>query len=153
MTQSAVTAFPMEQRLSLITLGVSNLDRSTAFYEALGWRRALRSVAGVAFFQLGGIGLSLYPEADLAADAQEPLRRRDGFPGFTLAHNVRSRDEVDALVDPWVAAGGFILDAPRSKDWGGYSGYFCDPDGFPWEIAWNPGFPIGVDGAISIPAE
>lgn len=141
----------VEQRLSLVTLGVGDLARATAFYEALGWRRSLPTAEGVAFFQLGGIGLSLFPRESLAADAGQPLGAHRGFPDFSLAHNVRSRDDVNAAVDRWCAAGGSVLHPPEDKTWGGRSAYVADPEGFAWEIAWNPGFPIGDDGSIALP--
>jgi catechol 2,3-dioxygenase-like lactoylglutathione lyase family enzyme len=141
----------MEQRLTLVTLGVADLERSIAFYEALGWRRAMRAAPGVAFFQLGGIGLSLYPLADLAEDAgiaAEPLPR---FRGVTLAYNVREREEVDRVAAAMEAAGGTLVKAPEEKFWGGYGAYAADPDGHLWEIAWNPGFPLDAAGNVLIP--
>lgn len=142
----------IEQRLSLVTLGVADLARATAFYEALGWTRSLRAAEGVAFFQLDGMGLSLFPREALAEDAGQPLGMHRGFPNFSLAHNVRSRGEVDAVVGRWCAAGGTVLHPAEDKVWGGYSAYVADSEGFAWEIAWNPGFPIGDDGGIAIPA-
>ena len=141
----------MEQRLTLVTLGVADLDRSIAYYEGLGWRRAMRGAEGVAFFQLGGIGLSLYPLADLADDAglaHEPLPR---FRGITLAYNVRERGEVDAVAAEIAKGGGSLVKPPEEKFWGGYGAYAADPDGHLWEIAWNPGFPLDESGAVSIP--
>ena len=140
----------MEQRLSLITLGVADLDRSRAFYERLGWRRSMAEATGVVFFQLGGIGLSLYPRDSLAADAQLSPEG-GGFPGFTLAYNARTREQVDATLAEAVSAGATLLKRAEDAFWGGYSGYFADPDGFAWEVAWNPGLPIGDDGSIRIP--
>ena len=140
----------MEPRLSLVTLGVADLDRSRAFYEGLGWRRSARSFEGVAFFQLGPLILSLYPRTALAADAGVSARG-EGFRGFSLAHNVASRGEVDAVLALAVEAGGAIVTAAADKAWGGYSGYTADPDGFLWEIAWNPHFPIGSDRSVTLP--
>ena len=141
----------MEPRLSLITLGVADLERSIAFYEALGWQRSVREAQGVAFFQLGAIALSLFPRADLAADAGiDP--QGSGFAGFALAHNLRNREEVDALVTTMVAAGGTLVRAAHNQPWGGYSAYLADPDGFLWELAWNPGFPLGENGELTLPA-
>jgi catechol 2,3-dioxygenase-like lactoylglutathione lyase family enzyme len=140
----------VEQRLSLVTLGVSDLDRSRAFYEQLGWRRAMREAEGVVFFQLGGMALSLYPIGDLAADACVPPDG-SGFPRFALAYNARDRDEVDRVLAQAEAAGATISKHAQDAFWGGYSGYFADPDGFLWEVAWNPGFPIGADGGIRLP--
>lgn len=141
----------MEQRLSLVTLGVADLARSIAFYEGLGWQRRMKAVPGVAFFQLGAIGLSLYPMADLAGDAGVATPASGGFGGMALAHNVRSRDAVDTAMAQAVSAGARITRAARDMPWDGYCGYFADPDGHCWEIAWNPGFPIDEDGAIHIP--
>lgn len=141
----------MEPRLSLVTLGVADLARSTAFYEALGWKRSMKEAEGVAFFQLGPIVLSLWSNADLATDAGVPQRTSMEFRGISLAHNVRQRDEVDAIVALLESAGGTVLKAPEAKFWGGYVAYVADPDGHAWEIAWNPGFPIAEDGAVILP--
>ena len=144
----------IEPRISLITLGVADLTRAIAFYEALGWRRVPVGSDGVAFYQLGPLGLSLYPDADLAEDAKVPPRPKTGegtaFRGITLAHNVRTRAEVDVVMATMLAAGGTLMVAAEEKFWGGYGGYVADPDGHAWEIAWNPGFPIGKDGGITI---
>jgi len=141
----------MEQRLSLVTLGVSNLERSTAFYEGLGWKRAFRTAQGVAFFQLGGIGLSLYPLDDLAADSGTAPEKLLPWRGIALAHNVRKREQVDQIVADWVRLGGTIAKDPAEIFWGGYIAYVTDPDGHLWEIAWNPGFPLDADGNLTIP--
>lgn len=141
----------VEQRLSLITLGVTDLTRSIAFYEGLGWRRALRSADGVAFFQLGGVGLALFPLTDLAADAGLPNEPTAGFRGIALAHNVRRREEVDTAVETFSRLGGSVVQAPEEKPWGGYGAYVADPDGHLWEIAWNPGFPLDESGNLLIP--
>lgn len=112
----------------------------------------MRAAEGVAFFQLGGIGLSLYPLADLAADAgmsEEPLPT---FRGIALAHNIRRRRDVDILAKTFVRLGGSIVKPPEGKFWGGYGAYVADPDGDLWEIAWNPGFPLDEGGNIAIPA-
>lgn len=140
----------MEQRLSLITLGVSDLARSIAFYERLGWERSAKENEGVAFFQAGSMIFGLYPRDTLAADARVP-EAGSGFRSFSLAYNGRSKDEVDAVLAEAIAAGGTPVKAAEDVFWGGYSGYFADPDGFLWEVAWNPFFPIGEDGSISIP--
>lgn len=141
----------MEQRLTLVTLGVADLSRSASFYERLGWTRSFRSAAGVAFFQLGGIGLSLYPLQDLAADAGIPEQPLAAWRGITLAHNVRQREEVDTIVDLVVRVGGSLVKAPEEKFWGGYGAYVADPDGHLWEVAWNPGFPLDHAGSLTIP--
>jgi len=141
----------MEPRLSLVTLGVADLARSIAFYEALGWKRSMTAAEGVAFFQLGPIVLSLFPDPDLAEDAGLSVRASTDFRGISLAHNVRERGEVDAVVALMERAGGTVLKRPEEKDWGGYGAYVADPDGHAWEIAWNPGFPIAEDGALTLP--
>ena len=140
----------MEQRLSLITLGVADVARSRRFYEALGWRASGASEASVTFFQLGGVILSLWGRADLAGDAQLP--DDPGWGGVALAHNARSRAEVDDLLEEARRAGARILKPAHETFWGGYAGYFADPDGHPWEVAWNPHFPIDADGSVRLPA-
>lgn len=139
----------MEQRISLLTLGVSNLEKSRKFYERLGWRRSVKDAKGVAFFQAGGIVLSLYPRTDLAKDAQVAAKG-SGFPGFAIAYNTRSKDEVDEVLAE-AAAGATILKPATDAFWGGYFGYFTDPDGHLWEVAWNPNFPIDADGIVRLP--
>lgn len=140
----------MEARLSLITLGVTDLARASTFYEGLGWPRRVRAAEGVAFFQLSGLGLSLYPRAELAADAGVLLQSKPSQ-GFTLAYNTRSRDEVDAVLARAEALGGQITRPAQEAFWGGYHGHFADPEGFLWEIAWNPAFAIAADGGLSLP--
>jgi catechol 2,3-dioxygenase-like lactoylglutathione lyase family enzyme len=141
----------MEQRLSLITLGVAGLDRSVAFYQdVVGWRRAA-GPPEIAFFDLGGLVLSLYPHDELAKDlGLKPWKDGDACQGFALAHNVRSEAEVDAIFARLTDAGAIILKAPEAAFWGGYSGYFADPDGHAWEIAYNPYWSIGDDGRITM---
>ena len=139
----------MEQRISLITLGVSDVGRAREFYERLGWHG--QEVEETVFIQTGGIGVVLWQQDQLAADAAlEPLRGA-GFRGFALAHNVRVKDDVDAVVAAARAAGGTITRAPAETFYGGYAGYFTDPDGNAWEIAYNPGFPLSDDGSLTIP--
>ena len=141
----------MEQRLSLITLGVGDLAASIDFYEKLGWVRSMRAAEGVAFFQTGGMALVLYPFADLAADAGlSPAR--SGSTGVALAYNARSKAETDAVLGEAGAAGAIMVKAAADTSWGGYSGYFRDPDGHLWEVAWNPGFHLAEDGTITLPA-
>jgi predicted lactoylglutathione lyase len=140
----------MEQRLTLITLGVKDLARAQGFYERLGWRRGFRKAEGVAFFQAGGVVVSLWPLKDLAKDAKVPMKRT-GFRGFALAYNARSREEVDAVLAEAKAAGARILKPAKEVFWGGYAGYFADLDDFAWEVAWNPGFPLNLDGTIRLP--
>ncbi len=130
----------MEPRLSFVTLGVSDHERSTRFYEAgLGLPR-LKSPPTVSFFELGKTWLALYPRHLLAADAGVPADG-SGFRGFALAHNVRSAAEADRLMQDVAGAGGRIVKPPQPTEWGGYSGYFADPDSFLWGVAWNPRFP------------
>jgi len=141
----------MDQRISLITLGVADLSRARAFYAALGWREAPASQAGIAFFQLPGQGLGLFPLDALAAD-QGRARTALGTGAVTLAHNLESREAVDRSFAAALAAGATALRAPEPAVWGGYSGYWSDPDGHVWEIAHNPIWPLGPDGALSLPA-
>lgn len=140
----------MEQRISIITLGVSDLKRSGEFYERLGWRRANQKADGIIFFQAEGIALALYPRHELAKDANLAPDGQ-GFGGVTIAYNTRSRAEADAVLREAEQAGAKILKPAQEAFWGGYSGYFSDPDGFLWEVAWNPFFPIAEDGSIRIP--
>ncbi|PJK29542.1 VOC family protein [Minwuia thermotolerans] len=140
----------MEQRYTLLTLGVADLERSIAFYEYLGWRRSMRATEGVAFFQCGGVALSLYPRADLAKEAGVS-DEGGGFRGVALAHNTRSREEVDTVLAEAEAAGGRIVRPAEEAFWGGYTGYFADPDGHLWEVAWNPGFPLDAEGNVTLP--
>jgi uncharacterized protein len=140
----------VEQRLSLITLGVSDLNRSREFYERLGWRRSMAQAEGVVFFQIGGIALALYPRHELAKDANiNP--EGEGFNGISLAYNTRTREEVDSVLAEAKSAGAKLCKHAQQAFWGGYSGYFSDPDGFVWEVAWNPSFLIAADGSIRIP--
>ena len=139
----------MGQRVSLITLGVSDLERSGRFYERLGWRRSMMKAEGVVFFQTGGMALSLYPRQELAEDANVAADGQ-GFCGFALAYNTRTREEVNTVLAEAEAAGAKVLKPAQEAFWGGYSGYFADPDGFAWEVAWNPGFNLAEDGSIRI---
>lgn len=132
----------MEPRISIITLGVSDLQRSIRFYrDGLGLPMQPNGEA-IAFFQTRGTVLALYPREALAEDATVPPEGQ-GFPGVTLAHNVRSPEAVDAALAEAVEAGARLVKPAQEADWGGYSGYFADPDGFLWEVAWNPHFEIG----------
>ncbi|KQP91159.1 VOC family protein [Methylobacterium sp. Leaf117] len=137
----------MEPRLSLITLGFVDLGRATAFYEELGWPRRVQFAQGVAFFQLGGLGLSLYPRADLAKDAGVALGNRPSQ-GFTLTYNTHSRDEVGKVLTQAEVLGERIIRHGQDAVWRGHHGHFCDLDGFLWEVAWNPDFIIGNDGCL-----
>jgi len=140
----------MEQRVSMITLGVADLKRSSEFYERLGWRRSMAKAEGVIFFQAGGMALALYPRRELAKDANVAPESH-GFSGISLAYNTRNRAEVDSVLADAASAGATVLKPAQEAFWGGYSGYFSDPDGFLWEVAWNPNFPIAEDGSIRIP--
>ena len=142
----------MEQRLSMITLGVADLERAVAFYEnVVGWKAA-PSPPGIAFFDLGGLVFSLYPHDDMAKD----MNAADGdsgdlaYQGFALAHNARSKEEVDSIFSRLKDTGATIVKEPEDVFWGGYSGYFSDPDGHSWEVAYNPHWVIRKDGRVSM---
>jgi hypothetical protein len=141
----------MEQRVSLVTLGVSDLERSRRFYEALGWRSNAEPGADVVFFQAGCMVVALWDRASLASDSG--VIDDGGCGGVTLAHNVRSPEEVEAVMEEARAAGAAIPRAGAETFWGGYSGVFVDPDGHPWEVAHNPRWKIGDDGSITLPAD
>ena len=140
----------MEQRISLITLGVRDLARSRRFYEALGWTTRAEPGDDVAFFQAGGMILALWDRAKLAEDSG--VEDGGGWGGVTPAQNVRSPAEVDAVIEEARAAGGRIAREPGETFWGGYSGVFVDPDGHPWEIADNPHWMVHEDGTVELPA-
>ncbi|MDX1540566.1 MAG: VOC family protein [Geminicoccaceae bacterium] len=139
----------MEQRLSMVTLGVSDLDRSRLFYESLGWHRA-GAHPEVVFFQAGGLVVGLFGRDELAKDAGI-APDGTGFKGVALGHNTRTREEVDRVMAEAEAAGAHIVKAAADTFWGGYAGYFADPDGHLWEIAWNPEWPLAEDGSVSLP--
>ncbi len=129
----------MEPRLSLITLGVADLDRAIRFYrEGLGLPQR-ESPPSIAFFETRGTWLSLYARKSLAEDAQL-ANTGEGWGGFSIAHNVRTEEEVQPLIDRAVESGGTLVKPAQRADWGGWSGYFLDPDGFLWEVAHNPYF-------------
>lgn len=132
-----------------MTLGVGDLARSRAFYEALGWRTGAEPGDDVVFFQAGGMVVALWDRARLAEDSG--VTDGGGWGGMTLAHNVRSPAEVDAVVEEARAAGATIRREPGATFWGGYSGSFSDPDGHPWEIAHNPRWEIAPDGSVRLP--
>ncbi len=139
----------MDQRISLVTLGVADLDRSIAFYRAIGWEPHPRSVAGeIAFYQAGGLVFALWSRASLAADSGVD---GGGWGGVTLAHNVLTPNDVDAILAAAGAAGARIARAGAPTEWGGYSGVFVDLDGHPWEVAVNPEWPIAGDGSVVLP--
>ncbi|MGY3205439.1 VOC family protein [Streptomyces sp. TE5632] len=139
----------MEQRISLVTLGVTDLARARRFYEALGWRG--QEVEETVFFQAGGLGLVLWGRDKLARDSGFEEGPSTGFGGIALAHNVRSRSEVDALLSEAERAGGRVTKTAVESLHGFYSGAFTDPDGHPWEVAHNPGFPLAEDGSLTLP--
>jgi uncharacterized protein len=142
----------MDARISIVTLGVADLERSRRFYrDGLGWPLSSASNPGIAFFRTAGVVLALYPRELLAADANLPAGGA-GFAGITLAQNVASKDLVDAALAHAVSAGGALLKPAETAVWGGYSGYFADPDGYAWEVAWNPYFPLAEDGSLRLPA-
>jgi uncharacterized protein len=134
----------VEPRLSFVTLGVRDLGRAARFYRDVLGLPQLASPPTVSFFELGRTWLALYPRDLLAADAGVSPQGA-GFPGFTLAHNVRSQAEVDQLLATAAKGGGRIVKPGGRADWGGYTGYFADPDGFLWEVAWNPAMPDLAD--------
>ena len=137
--------------VSLITLGVEDLDRSVTFYrDGLGWPVSGASAEDVAFLRTGGVVLSLYPRDKLAQDARVQSVGA-GFRGITLAHNVPEREDVDRALETAVAAGARLIKPAEDAYWGGRSGYFADPDGHLWEVAWNPYFPLGPGGYPELP--
>ncbi|CAN5672883.1 VOC family protein [soil metagenome] len=137
----------MEQRVSLVTLGVADHARARAFYERLGWRVTLE-VEETVFFQAGGMIVGLWSRDRLAADSA--VTDPGGWGGVTLAHNVRSEADVDRVIEEARAAGATIGREPARTPWGGYSGVFIDPDGHPWEVAHNPGFELREDGSVIV---
>jgi hypothetical protein len=138
----------MEQRVSLITLGVSDLARARAFYEALGWTTGAEPDDDVVFFQAGGMIVALWSRAQLAEDSV--VADTGGWGGIALAHNLRSPAEVDAVLAEAEAAGATIARPGAETFWGGYSGVFVDLDGHPWEIAHNPHWTIRDDGSVKL---
>jgi len=138
----------MEQRLSVITLGVADLARARAFYEALGWTTGAAPADDVVFFQAGGMVVALWGRSQLAEDSG--VTEGEGWGGITLAHNVRSPSEVDSLMSEAAGAGATITRRAGDTFWGGYSGVFLDPDGYPWEIAHNPHWTIAEDGSVTL---
>jgi uncharacterized protein len=137
----------MEQRISLITLGVKDLGVSKRFYaDGLGWKPVYEDKE-IVFFQAGGMVFSLYLREKLAEDFAADAATF-GRAAMALAYNMRAKNEVDPLMQRAAAAGAAILKPAREAVWGGYSGYFADPDGFAWEVAWNPGWPLGPDGSV-----
>ena len=140
----------VEQRVSLITLGVADVGRARAFYEALGWVTRAEPGDDVVFFQAGGIVVALWGRGQLAEDSG--VTDGGGWGGVTLAYNVRAPAEADEVIEQARAAGARIAREPGETFWGGYSGVFVDPDGHPWEVAHNPRWELGPDGAVTLPA-
>ena len=141
----------MEQRLSLVTLGVGDLAAARSFYEGLGWRTNAAPGDDVVFFQAGGMVVALWSRAELATDSG--VEDSGGWGGVTLAYNTRSQEEVDEVIETARGAGARIVREPAETFWGGYSGVFTDPDGHPWEVAHNPRWEIGEDGSVKLPAD
>jgi uncharacterized protein len=139
----------VEQRLSLVTLGVSDLGRARRFYEALGWQTGAAPDDDVAFFQAGGTVLALWGRGELAEDSG--VEDGGGWGGVTLAHNVRSPEEVDAVLAEAERAGATITRAAGPAFWGGYTGVFTDPEGHAWEVAHNPHWTFAADGSVVLP--
>jgi catechol 2,3-dioxygenase-like lactoylglutathione lyase family enzyme len=140
----------MEPRVSFVTLGVADVVASRAFYERLGFKASSASQGGVVFFDAGGVVLALFGRADLAEDAHVE-NSAPGFSGMALAHNVASEADVDAVLGEAVSKGARLLKAGQRAFWGGYSGYFADPDGHIWEVAYNPFMPLDATGRVTLP--
>jgi uncharacterized protein len=141
----------MDQRLSLVTLGISDLDRARRFYEALGWKTGAEEGDDVVFFQAGCMVVGLWSREKLAEDSA--VTDGGGWGGITLAYNTRSQEEVDEVIDQARAAGATIGREPAETFYGGYSGIFIDPDGYPWEVAHNPRWTIADEGATILPSD
>ena len=139
----------MEQRITAITLGVDDLSRAKAFYEALGWRSNTPREMEVAFFQAGGMVVALWDREKIAEDSG--VENGSGYGGVTLAYNVRSPEGVDAVIEEARAAGATISREPGETFWGGYAGVFVDLDGHPWEVAHNEGWALAEDGSVTLP--
>jgi len=149
---TAMRTATVPARISIVTLGVRDLAASSAFYEALGWQRTDSSNDQIVWFRTADSYLGLFPWHELAADANRPGEPPAAFGGVTLAINVEREEDVPRHLEAAVAAGGTLLRPPRPiQEIGVTAGYFADPDGHPWEVAFNPAFPIGDDGSITIP--
>lgn len=142
----------MESRVSIITLAVEDLDRAAKFYNAMGLKRDERFVDDVAFFQMGGLILALWPREALMEDVGQSVPGPRGSPGLALAYNTRTPAEVAAVLSAAEAAGGRIVKPAQQAFWGGIQGYFEDTEGHLWEVAWNPDFSIDGEGRISLPS-
>lgn len=140
----------MHQNLSFITLGVVDLARSRAFYRALGWQESSASSPEIVFFKTGTVAFTLFPRDALAEDANV-APAGSGFQGFTMAHNVASELAVTTTLAEAVAAGATLVRIAEKAAWGGFRGYFADPDGFLWEVCWNPFFPLDAQGNVQLP--
>jgi uncharacterized protein len=140
----------MNQHLHLVTLGVRDFEASRKFYtDILGWKPSSSSGEDVAFFQAGGVVLSIYPREKLAEDAMVSVEG-SGFSGVTIAYNASTEAEVDEIIRDLKAKGVKILKEPQKVFWGGYSSYFSDPDGYDWEVAYNPFFPFDENGNLKL---
>ncbi|MEE1821742.1 VOC family protein [Streptomyces sp. BE20] len=146
---TAITEFPA--RISIVTLGVTDLDESARFYEALGWRRSSVSSPEIVWFRTADSVLGLFPHDELAADAGVPAGGEPSFRGVTLAVHLESPAQVGAALERAAAAGATVVKPPAPTSWGGYSCYFEDPDGHLWELAHNPFFPIAEGGSLDLP--
>lgn len=141
----------LQPRVSLVTLGVEDLERARAFYrDGLGWPLSETSNENIAFFCTGGVVLALFPYDLLAEDARLPSEG-EGFRRVSLAHNVAEREQVDEALEEAVAAGATLIKPAEDVFWGGRSGYFADPESHLWEVAWNPYFPFAADGSLELP--
>jgi len=141
----------MKQAISFVTLGVGDLARSRRFYAALGWKESSSSNADIAFFQAGSVAFALFQREALAEDANVTAQG-NGFSGFTLAHNVESEDAVVSTLAEAVAVGATLVRPADKVFWGGFRGYFSDPDGFLWEVCWNPFVTLDSEGHVQLPA-
>ena len=141
----------MKQAISFVTLGVGDLARSRQFYAALGWKESSGSNADIAFFRAGSVTFALFQREALAEDANVAARG-SGFAGFTLAHNVETEEAVVSTLAEAVAAGATLVRPADKVFWGGFRGYFADPDGFLWEVCWNPFVTLDSEGHVQLPA-
>jgi hypothetical protein len=152
MSDNGIRMSDPNAHLSLVTLGVADLRRSIAFYETLGFQRKGKAFDGIGFFQAGACAIAVWPSDELAKDANLAFEgMADTFRGFTLAWNCHSKSDVDAVIRMADDAGALVRKPAQDVLWGGYSGYFSDPDGHLWEVAYNPHFPLSDDGRIQLP--
>jgi CRP-like cAMP-binding protein len=149
--EESLSTTDVPARLSIVTLGVADLERSQAFYDALGWERTASSQEEICWYRTADSYVGLFAREELARDANLPVEPPAPFGGITLAICVDSEEAVSAAIDAAARAGAEVIKPPVRAEWGGFSGYFADPDGHPWEVAFNPSFPIAADGRISIP--